>query len=148
MAKSYYKPGDYNVICDRCGGQYKRSECAIEWNGLLTCLRGCWEERHPQDFVRAKEDRQAVPIARPDISFEMGTTTLAKNALEGATTIKLTSKAKVQRVGDSIGIGLNDGSVFWTFVTEDPSGNTVTINNGLWQDADSGNTVLLSGSVG
>ncbi len=147
MAKSYYKPGDYNVICDRCGGQYKRSECAIEWNGLLTCLRGCWEERHPQDFVRAKEDRQAVPIARPDISFEMATTTLSSSASKDDVSIEVDSAANISK-RDSIGIGLNDGSVFWTFVTEDPSGNTVTINNGLWQDADSGNTVLLGGSVG
>jgi len=147
MAKSYYKPGDYNVICDRCGGQYKRSECAIEWNGLLTCLRGCWEERHPQDFVRAKEDRQAVPIARPDISFEMGTTTLSSSASKDDVSIEVASAANISK-RDSIGIGLNDGSVFWTFVTEDPSGTIVTINNGLWQDADSGNTVLLGGSVG
>ncbi len=147
MAKSYYKPGDYNVICDRCGGQYKRSECAIEWNGLLTCLRGCWEERHPQDFVRAKEDRQAVPIARPDISFEMATTTLSSSASKDDVSIEVASAANISK-RDSIGVGLNDGSVFWTFVTEDPSGNTVTINNGLWQDADSGNTVLLGGSVG
>jgi len=147
MAKSYYKPGDYNVICDRCGGQYKRSECAIEWNGLLTCLRGCWEERHPQDFVRAKEDRQAVPIARPDISFEMATTTLSSSASKDDVSIEVASAANISK-RDSIGIGLNDGSVFWTFVTEDPSGTTVTINNGLWQDADAGNTVILSGSVG
>ena len=147
MAKSYYKPGDYNVICDRCGGQYKRSECAIEWNGLLTCLRGCWEERHPQDFVRAKEDRQAVPIARPDISFEMATTTLSSSASKDDVSIEVASVANISK-RDSIGVGLNDGSVFWTFVIEDPSGNTVTINNGLWQDADSGNTVLLGGSVG
>ena len=29
-----------------------------EWNGLIVC-GDCYEERHPQDFVRAKEDRIA-----------------------------------------------------------------------------------------
>jgi len=146
MARSYYKPGDYNVICDRCGGQYKRSECAIEWNGLLTCLRGCWEIRQPQDFVRAKEDNQSVSIARVDINYEMSTTTLGSSAAKDAKTLEITSTSNISK-GDSIGVGLNDETIFWALVTADPSGNTVTINNGLWKAADSGNTVYLSGSV-
>jgi hypothetical protein len=147
MARSYYKPGDYNVICDRCGGQYKRSECAIEWNGLLTCLRGCWEIRQPQDFVRAKEDNQSVSLARVDINYEMSSTTLASSAVKDATVVQLTDSATKQRSGDSIGVGLNDGTIFWTFVTETPTDSNVSINNGLWTAADSGNIVYLGGSV-
>lgn len=61
----YYKHGDYNVICDRCGFKYKASETKLEWTGFLVC-RTCYEERHPQDFVRGVKDVQQVPIARPE----------------------------------------------------------------------------------
>jgi hypothetical protein len=27
---------------------------------------GCWEPRHPQDFVKARVDHQTVPWARPE----------------------------------------------------------------------------------
>lgn len=65
----YYKAGDYNVICDRCGFKFKRSECAKEWNGVLVCLKRCWEPRHPQDFVgrgNVGGERQSVPLGRPE----------------------------------------------------------------------------------
>ena len=62
--RDYYKKGDYNVICDRCGAKFKASECRLEWDNLFVCYR-CFEIRQPQDFVRGKEDDQRVPIARP-----------------------------------------------------------------------------------
>lgn len=61
----YYKHGDYNVICDICGFKYKASETRLQWNNLLTCGK-CYEERHPQDYVRGIRDDPTVPIARPD----------------------------------------------------------------------------------
>jgi hypothetical protein len=60
----WYKPGDYNVICDRTGFKVKASECQLEWNGLLVRGRS-WEQRHPQDQVRGRPDDQSVPIVRP-----------------------------------------------------------------------------------
>lgn len=62
--RDYYKKGDYNVICDRCGAKFKASECAMEWDNLFVCKQYCWEERQPQDFVRGRVDDQTVPIAR------------------------------------------------------------------------------------
>lgn len=62
----YYKPGDYNRICDRCGLKKKASETQEEWNGLIVCSDGCFEERHPQDFVRGRYDDQRVHKPRPD----------------------------------------------------------------------------------
>lgn len=64
MASSYYKRGDYNVICDISGFKYKRSECQKTWDGFIV-HRKYFERRHPQDFVKASHDRQAVPEARP-----------------------------------------------------------------------------------
>lgn len=62
----YYKRGDYNRICDRCGCKRKASETREEWNGLIVCEDGCFESRHPQDFVRGKYDDQRVYKPRPD----------------------------------------------------------------------------------
>ena len=61
----YYKPGDYNVICDRCGFKMKASSTRKEWTGLRVCGE-CWEPRHPQDFVKGRRDRQAATDPRPD----------------------------------------------------------------------------------
>jgi hypothetical protein len=62
--RDFYKKGDYNVICDRCEGKFKASECAKTWDNLFVCKYGCWETRQPQDFVRGRKDDQTVPIAR------------------------------------------------------------------------------------
>ena len=65
----YYKHGDANAICDRCGFKFKHSELTREWTGLLVCGSGgnnCFEYRHPQDRLRAVRDRQTVANARPE----------------------------------------------------------------------------------
>lgn len=62
--------GRWNAICDRCGFKYKSNQLRQEWTGLRVCSGGgtndCFEQRHPQDFVRGKADRQAPPWARPE----------------------------------------------------------------------------------
>jgi hypothetical protein len=65
MTSTYYKHGDYNVICDRTGFKAKRSDCAIQWDGLLV-LKDHWERRHPQDKLRGFKDDQSVPTPRPE----------------------------------------------------------------------------------
>lgn len=57
--------GQWNVICDRCGVQYKNVDLRQEWTGLRVC-KTCYEPRHPQDFVRGKSDNQAPPWTRPE----------------------------------------------------------------------------------
>lgn len=59
-----YVPGDWNSICDVCAQKYKASKLRKRWDGLMVCPHD-WEPRHPQDFLRAVPDRQAVPWARP-----------------------------------------------------------------------------------
>lgn len=61
----YYKAGDNNCICDRCGFKYKASELKRTWDGLWVCSKD-WEPRHPQDFVRGVEDYQRARISRPE----------------------------------------------------------------------------------
>lgn len=70
-----FKKDQWNAICDRCGFKYKSGQIRLEWNGLRVChgegTNGCWEPRHPQDFVRGKKDDQTVPWTRsePDDVF-------------------------------------------------------------------------------
>lgn len=61
-----YRPGDYYVCCDRCGYEARASETRRTWDNLRVHSIDCWEPRHPQDFVRGRVDRQAVPNARPE----------------------------------------------------------------------------------
>jgi hypothetical protein len=76
----YYKHGDYNAICDRCGFKYKRSQLRYTWDGLLVCKKD-WEPRHPQDFVRGVAERQSVPDARPEQTDTFLTTDITQDDL-------------------------------------------------------------------
>ena len=60
-----YVPGDWNAVCDVCAQKYKASLMRKRWDGLMVCPND-WEPRHPQDFLRAVPDRQAVPWNRPE----------------------------------------------------------------------------------
>jgi hypothetical protein len=57
--RNEYRPGDAGAVCDRCGFRYWLSELSREWTGLKVCSQ-CFENRHPQDFVRAVRDGKAI----------------------------------------------------------------------------------------
>lgn len=63
----YHKPGDFNRICDVCGFKRKASETQEDWRGKIVCADTCFEERHPQDYVRGRYDEQRVNKPRPDV---------------------------------------------------------------------------------
>lgn len=65
MKNDAYRPGDYYVICDRTGFKVLRSQCRRTWDGLIV-RKESWEPRHPQDLIRARQDRQAVPDPRSE----------------------------------------------------------------------------------
>lgn len=69
-SRDYYLHGSANVWCDRCGFKYKLHELRREWTGLRVCdgpgTNGCFETRHPQDFVKGKPDKQSFPDPRPE----------------------------------------------------------------------------------
>ena len=56
--------GNFNAICDVCGFKFKASELRRRWDGFMVCEHD-YEQRHPQDLIRLKPERQAVPWARP-----------------------------------------------------------------------------------
>ena len=64
MAKNYFLSGAWNVTCDVCSKKIKASEAKQRWDGLIVCPED-YEQRHPQDFVKAKTDKISVPFTRP-----------------------------------------------------------------------------------
>ena len=67
-----YKPGDYKVICDRCGFERYASECRMSWDNLFVCADTCWEPKH-EHFNPPKPlgEKQSVPVLRKESSLNM-----------------------------------------------------------------------------
>ena len=61
---NYYKAGEWNVTCDVCGKKIKAGEAKHRWDGFVVCPSD-FEQRHSQDFVRARQDKISVPFTRP-----------------------------------------------------------------------------------
>jgi hypothetical protein len=55
---------------------------SLDWKNLFVCP-GCFEVRHPQDFVTGVEDDQSVPIARSDVIQSVGSTTMKVAGVKG-----------------------------------------------------------------
>src|SRR6185295_18818765 len=108
-----YRPGDFLRDCDRCGFTVYASETRKQWDGLIVCAIGCFEERHPQDFVRGRVDRQNVPDPRPVPTARfVGTlnTVTTAAAVSGQTFLLVESTARML-AGDRLNIALSDGNM-------------------------------------
>jgi hypothetical protein len=64
MIRKTYRPGAHLVVCDRTGFVVYAEDTVKEWTGLRV-RRESAEQRHPQDHVKGRIDRQGVPDARP-----------------------------------------------------------------------------------
>jgi len=64
MSRNTYRSGDWNIICDVCSKKIKFSTAKKRWDGFLVCPDD-YEMRHPQDFVKARQDKISVPDTRP-----------------------------------------------------------------------------------
>jgi hypothetical protein len=62
--KNHFKSGEWNLVCDRCSKKIKADESKLEWTGFIVC-NDCYEQRHPQDFVKTRQDKISVPFSRP-----------------------------------------------------------------------------------
>ena len=68
MKKNYYLSGEFNVTCDVCSRKIKAHEAKQRWDGFIVCPAD-FENRHPQDFVKAQTDKISVPFTRPIPSY-------------------------------------------------------------------------------
>lgn len=62
---TYYKKGTWAAICDVCGFEFKSDELRKNWKGLIVC-RSDYEQRQPQEFIRARHEDTTVPWTRPE----------------------------------------------------------------------------------
>ncbi len=53
-----YDAGNHWLTCDVCGCHVRSAQAKKTWQGYVVCPDD-WEPRHPQDFVRAKQDKIA-----------------------------------------------------------------------------------------
>lgn len=91
----------------------------VQWDGAVV-HRSATTARHPQDFVRAKNDRQLADLVRPktpDVFSGPLTTTLAANAGPGSFSLVLTSTVGMQ-LYDRISIILDSGDRFIAIITD------------------------------
>lgn len=144
----YYKHSDYNVICDECGFKRKASECRKRWDNAFVCADTCWEARHSQEYVRSKHDRQRVPLARVDKASILSQTAVKTSASAGAVSLDVNSISGMTKY-DAVGITLDGGrGIHWTFHNDDPSGNTIYIQEPLPHSAAADNVVYVGASSG
>ena len=64
MSRNTYISGQWNVICDVCSKKIKSGLAKQRWDGFIVGPED-HEFRHPQDFVRARQDKISVPFSRP-----------------------------------------------------------------------------------
>lgn len=90
MSKNYYVSGGFNLICDVCGKKIKAHEAKHRWDGLMVCGAD-YEQRHPQDLVKVRQDNFTIPFSRPrpvdnfryvEGLFDTVTTTDEENGLD------------------------------------------------------------------
>lgn len=64
MSNERFREGDFYRISDITGRKILASKTRRQWDGLIVG-EDEWSERHPQDVVRTRADRQMVEDPRP-----------------------------------------------------------------------------------
>ena len=126
-----WKPGDHWVDCQRCGFHVRESNARREWSGAVVC-EGCFDFRHPQDFVRAgTDDTAAKGLVRSESPDEFGTHEdtpfCPPNARAGIAIAGCAIAGWIAEtpIGDTGGYQINpadSGSPYSTFDISDPIG--------------------------
>lgn len=65
MRSTWWKSGQFNVLCDVCGFKFKSIDLRQRWDGLMVCQND-WETRHPQELIRPIQDQNKLPWTRPE----------------------------------------------------------------------------------
>lgn len=58
-------PGTWASICDVCKFRFPSDKLKDRWDGLKVCEKD-WETRHPQDFIKVREEVVVPPWTRPE----------------------------------------------------------------------------------
>lgn len=113
-----------------------------EWNTLGLHL---WTESEGVLFLQPGQVQYTFGTGATDHATQTNPpnyiqTALGANAANGATSIAVTSIAGLLS-GDTIGVVLDHGKIFWTTINGAPSGLTVALTAGLTDSATTGNNV-------
>lgn len=132
MANEGFRKGDHWLIDARSGSKIRRSEAREEYTGQIV-HKDDWEDRHPQEFVRGKRDKQSVDKPRPERVDQFNgplitEVTVAANA--GDLTVTVTSTARFAD-GDDVSIGLDNAEVFRVIVQDVSSTTTLLLTRPL-----------------
>ena len=113
----YYDHGNPNMICDKCGQKFKKSEMREQWDHTWVCSYD-FELRQPQDKLKSFPDKQTIEDPRPGTSSPIqywdGTTMV--EGVNQLSTDDFISTNEVQP--DDLGDG--NGTIC-TVVPDDPS---------------------------
>lgn len=118
LKEDKFVPGAWNAICDRCGRKRKSTELRRTWQGYYVC-EAHFEERHPQDFVRARVERDLPEWTRPPMGQEPALPpppAIAPTAFFEATTGSLTTPQ--YRAATPIGFGFDNPAYYGTLFYE------------------------------
>lgn len=66
MRKQIIDNADYRCTCDKSGFVCWRSECIIQWDGMLVRKDFAEYERHPQDLLKPAKERPFTGITRKE----------------------------------------------------------------------------------
>ncbi len=82
MSGNEQRVGDYRVQCDYSGFKCWASDTVKTHDGFRVLARfaGTEQQRHPQELVRSRPDKQSVPWSRPqttDVFLAPGDVTAA-----------------------------------------------------------------------
>lgn len=142
------KIGDHWLIDDITGQKVPASDSQRMWNGAIVSRKN-WEPRHPQDFVKGRAERITVDNPRPrPLNTFVGPldTTIAAAASPGATSITVTSTARME-AGDFITIMLDNGEPYRVLLQVVVDSTTLTILTGLPGSVSVGNMVYDNSAV-
>lgn len=64
MSRNWFKSGEWNVVCMVCNRKIKSGSAKKRWDGLIVCDED-FENRHPMDFLRTRQERISVPFESP-----------------------------------------------------------------------------------
>lgn len=122
------------------------ADCAEALNLLLKSLQaeqiGLWLNKEVCLFLdKSTSEYYDLGPSGDHCTLTPHETTASAAASTGDSTISVTSASNITD-GDYIGIELEDGTMQWTTVDGTPSGTTVTLDDVLTDDVDSGATVF------
>ena len=134
-----YRPGEYWIIDDVTGLKVRSSKTREQWDGSIVDKR-YFDERHPQDLIRAIPDNPAVETSRPpsvDLFIGPLITTLTADAAAGAILLFVVSNVRML-IGDRITVFLANDNTFTTYITDSSILGQISISPKLPSKANSG----------